>query len=376
MKLIYFAFLKKKIAWLIIIFFIAFFCNSCEREIKVKENNATSLIQTAKNKTVIPNVPDCGDGYHWDFTLHQCVQDCPPGYVYCPQLGDCVLTGEGCNSNGISDNWVFQDAASSMTATFNYNLLFGNGDTTLVTSMNIVDNRLQSTIDFGSLNLNSQNIRNKDSLSSILSAHYRNIYQQYGTGNLRTYSGSIERMLTAISDTLESRKMKSLVFQSLCIYSTLSKAANRDVTSSGNVNFTIMDSYINGTSSFSCEEDEYINIPMFKAYLTSLRSTSTNPGIDYYLGALQNETANSLNVVEITNRLESYFNGNASAKVWPQGGECGCCANYDGPCLYWSKICLLHDYQCQNCTPRWFCLPGCVASSCSGNTISWYWWLF
>jgi hypothetical protein len=46
-----------------------------------------------------------------------------------------------------------------------------------------------------------------------------------------------------------------------------------------------------------CEEDEYINIPMFKSYLTTLKTTSTNPGIDYFLGALSNEISDSLNIV-------------------------------------------------------------------------------
>jgi len=178
-------------------------------------------------------------------------------------------------------------------------------------------------------------------------------------------------MLLAISDTIPSSKMRSLVFQSLCMYSTLSNAANRDNSGTGNINFSIIDSYINGSSSFSCEEDEYINIPMFKSYLTALKATSTDPGIDYYLGALANETSTSLNIVEITNRLNTYFN----QARWPQGGECGCCGNYEGICLYWNKICLIHDYQCQTCTPSWYCFKGCVPSSCKGNTIAWYWWL-
>lgn len=112
---------------------------------------------------------------------------------------------------------------------------------------------------------------------------------------------------------------------------------------------------------------------MFKSYLTTLKTTSTNPGIDYFLEALSNEISDSLNIVEITNRLNTYFNQTTAR--WPQGGECGCCGNYQGPCLLWSKICLIHDYQCQTCTPKWYCFKGCVPSSCKGNTISWYWWL-
>jgi hypothetical protein len=301
------------------------------------------------------------------------VPDCPLGYIYCPQLGYCVPVGTCGGGNGQSGQWTFQDATTGATATFTYNLIVGGGDTTLQTSMTILDGG--TVVNYGTLNLHDQNVRNKNSLSAILSNRYTSIYQQYGIIRLRTFSGSIERMLTRISDTAQNEQMRSLVFQSLCMYSTLSKAANRDVAGSGNVNFTIIDGYINGINSFSCEEDEYINIPGFKQYLTALKVTSTNPGIDYYLGALANETAQTLNIVEITNRLETYFSQNRIA-VWPQSGECGCCGNNEGPCMYWSKFCLIHDYQCQNCTPIWYCFKGCVPSSCRGNTIAWYWWLY
>ena len=43
-----------------------------------------------------------------------------------------------------------------------------------------------------------------------------------------------------------------------------------------------------------------------------------------------------------------------------KGNQWGCCGNYSGCCWYKSIICLAHDYYCQTCTPRWFCLPGCV----------------
>jgi hypothetical protein len=47
-----------------------------------------------------------------------------------------------------------------------------------------------------------------------------------------------------------------------------------------------------------------------------------------------------------------------------RGSDCGCCGNYSGPCWYCDVICLAHDIACQNCSPSWFCLPGCVAGPC------------
>ncbi|MFV0506146.1 MAG: hypothetical protein ACK5L5_05470 [Bacteroidales bacterium] len=46
------------------------------------------------------------------------------------------------------------------------------------------------------------------------------------------------------------------------------------------------------------------------------------------------------------------------------GGDCGCCGNYSGRCWYCNLACYVHDNQCENCTLRWYCLPGCVPTPC------------
>src|SRR4030095_11133855 len=42
------------------------------------------VMSAAKNpasQKIIPNIPQCPDDSHWDYTLHECVpNDCPPGY--------------------------------------------------------------------------------------------------------------------------------------------------------------------------------------------------------------------------------------------------------------------------------------------------------
>lgn len=67
------------------------FINSCKRE-------TPSPTEQIENK-IKPQVTDCGPGYHWDFTLRQCVPNCPNGYVYCPASGTCVPNGT-CGSSG------------------------------------------------------------------------------------------------------------------------------------------------------------------------------------------------------------------------------------------------------------------------------------
>jgi hypothetical protein len=44
-------------------------------------NIAAASLPTQQSKPVKPYVIDCPDGWHWDYTLHQCVEnDCPAGY--------------------------------------------------------------------------------------------------------------------------------------------------------------------------------------------------------------------------------------------------------------------------------------------------------
>jgi len=67
------------------------FIHSCKREKPTPVEQPDDKIK--------PQVVDCGPGYHWDFTLRQCIPNCPSGYVYCPALGTCVPNG-GCTTGG------------------------------------------------------------------------------------------------------------------------------------------------------------------------------------------------------------------------------------------------------------------------------------
>jgi hypothetical protein len=270
------------------------------------------------------------------------------------------------------DQWFYTDPATGITLTYSFTLSNSGTDTFLTTSLVLVDNSANLTVDYGIFNLDKNNVRDKDALGLIFANAYRNIYVTYGTTTLQTYSGLIEKMLTSIAATVDVQSMKSLKYQSLCMFNTLAKAVNRDIYQSGRVEFTVMEGYLRGLSSFSAEEDERLDIRNFKLFLASRRGTVPNEGIDYFLNALRSESG-TLNMKQVTTKLDIYFTSTYGR--WPQGGQCGCCGNYSGACWYWSSVCLVHDYQCQNCSPSWYCLPGCVASSCSGNTISWYWFL-
>lgn len=82
--------------------------NSCKKE----EKKSNVAIQEESATKVKPNVILCGDGYHWDYTLHECVPNCPSGYIYCPEIGDCVPSNPGCGGGGtLSDVSKFENSS-------------------------------------------------------------------------------------------------------------------------------------------------------------------------------------------------------------------------------------------------------------------------
>src|SRR5262245_36730886 len=80
-----------KILRALTIVFSIVFIHSCKREKPTATEQPDDKIK--------PQVLDCGPGYHWDFTLRQCIPNCPSEYVYCPALGTCVPKGI-CNTGG------------------------------------------------------------------------------------------------------------------------------------------------------------------------------------------------------------------------------------------------------------------------------------
>lgn len=276
-------------------------------------------------------------------------------------------------SLALEDHWVFNNPADNITLTFSYNLHNSGTDTSLTASLLLEDHNNGASIDYGTFDLNDGNVRNKEVLAGTLAGSYQSLVNTYRTATLQKYTGQVEKMLTAVADTADTEGLRTLVFQSLCMYNTLSKAADRDIRQNGALSFHVNDDYITGLSSFAVEEDTYLDIRGFKDYLNNLAATQQNEGIEYYLGALENVRDPKLNMLEITVKLQEYFTIHAT--LWPQGGQCGCCGNYSGPCYYWSKVCLAHDYACQSCSPSWFCFSGCKAGSCRGNIIPWYYWL-
>lgn len=138
---------------------------------------------------------------------------------------------------------------------------------------------------------------------------------------------------------------------------------------------TVHPSFLLNKSFFNCQEEQYFDITWLQTVLD-----------DY---VLDNETidVNTINLREFLSsyekdylRFDDYYSFYVDKEDFElfisnittsSSGDCawwcplgcgsdhGCCGNYSGCCLYRHFICYVHDRLCTNCTPEWFCLPGC-----------------
>jgi hypothetical protein len=270
------------------------------------------------------------------------------------------------------DVLTYTDPETGITLTYTYSYSNTETDSTLTTSLVATNSESDPIIDYGTFVLNGGNVKEKDALTAMITSAYGSLFTTYGYSTLQSYAGLVEKMLESISEEAEESDMKNYVFQSLCMFNTLAKAVNRDNARTGSVPFTVGEGYLRDLSSFAVEEDVLIDVDDFKAWLETQREVQPgNEGIDYFTNGLATVTGTqTLKFVNLA--MEDFFEPGG----FPQGTECGCCGNYVGPCAYWSTLCLVHDYTCQNCRPWWYCFRGCKPTSCSGNTISTYWFIY
>lgn len=275
-----------------------------------------------------------------------------------------------CINQTNAQSWTFVDELSNIKLTYTYELKTLEKDSSLNINLSATDILNNFVFDYGSVLLDSKNVLNSYSLGKTLKSKYSEISKIISKQNMVIHHNILNKMIISLKDTLSERNQYSFVFQGLFMYLSILNGANRE---SQNLEFTVMDSYKLNLTSFVCQEDVSINIPEFLEYLNERKKwDKENAGIDYYLNTFKVSENISLNMTEITIKLDEYFR--EKNEDWPQGGECGCCANYSGPCIRWSQICLAHDMACQRCQYSW-CFPGCKPTSCRNNTISWYWFL-
>lgn len=260
---------------------------------------------------------------------------------------------------------TYQNPEKTINIIYDYKLTVDNADSSLLLHLKVMDWKNTTAYDYGSFELNKDNVHNNEALVEILKSRYQQAHKAYGKELILSHQSALFLMVQFIKDSIKQDQQYSYVYQGLNMFLTILNAAKRDLSNSGTVSFHVLDSYNVMLSSFGCTEDFIINIPKFKEYLIKRKARDKdNLGIEYYLGALENVNDNTLTSEQIHTILIDYFQGK-----WPPGTACGCCGNYSGPCLFWSYYCLQHDQACERC--QWLlCFPGCHPSSCAGNSIT------
>lgn len=161
-------------------------------------------------------------------------------------------------------------------------------------------------------------------------------------------------------------QMATAEVQSICFARAFVRGLGRRIANRGNsVTCTMSESFVRQLSSLVCEEDQILTLKELQEYVAANPERAANLGSKYFLDVFQRTGASNLRESELKTQLTRYFSETTSNKQWPSGSACGCCGNYNGPCLVWSQVCLLHDMQCQKCTPRWYCLSGCKPTPCT-----------
>jgi hypothetical protein len=190
--------------------------------------------------------------------------------------------------------------------------------------------------------------------------------QIYTSQTIDSFSSKIDIMCETATHTLTANQLKKPDVQGLFISRAMIKALKRRVQSGyDSITCKTHEGFIRNMNSYVCEEDLYLNVQNFISYINANTPISIQKGGNYVLAVLSDESANEISFSRLKEKLAIYFENTQPNKLWPSGHDCGCCGNYDGPCLFWSVNCLAHDYMCQTCSPSWFCLPGCQPTPCA-----------
>lgn len=224
-------------------------------------------------------------------------------------------------------------------------------------------------------------------ISNQITLKQRRLSPMFSKAEINNMLTVMDDMITSITNNITDKELLDLKIQGLFMSKSLVQSINRQIiknsqnsslsTSSFFDEFqdaavftsnTVYEGFNRGFSSFALSEDLIVNINEFDSAINQGFQNTQSKEFQFIQTVLGNITSNHVSVYELEVELVRYtennpekFEGPVSTfgYQWPKGSDHGCCGNYDGDCLYFHPICYLHDKICQNCTPKWFCLPGC-----------------
>ena len=196
--------------------------------------------------------------------------------------------------------------------------------------------------------------------------------------NLKEINGLLEEYLPYIySETLD--KKNELIISSINYHKSILKTKIRSLETNEDCGCTTHPAYLIDKTFFNCQEDHFYKANDLKNVLDKLKEENeelddSTLDLIEYVNTYEEEDINFNNIYSFYVSNEDYDTfinnqlvSNSSDCAWyciiGCGSDWGCCGNYSGCCLYRNNLCWIHDALCTNCSPSWFCLPGCVPDS-------------
>ena len=124
--------------------------------------------------------------------------------------------------------------------------------------------------------------------------------------------------------------------------------------------------YIVGLTPYYTKEDLKINKNDLIKYLSGNPTRLTRSDANDIIILLKESNTTEITFLSLEESigLRSIEKSKTLKSAWLEGGDCGCCGNYQGVCYFWQGVCWVHDYMCQQCSPDWYCLKGCKPTPC------------
>jgi hypothetical protein len=163
---------------------------------------------------------------------------------------------------------------------------------------------------------------------------------------------------------------------------------NKTVNTNNNCNCTVHPFYLTDKMFFNCQEDHNYDKEYLLNTISEFNVLNNIQNIDNQTSNLINYlNNNSNNTINFKDYYDFYisnedFENFIETVQYQTSGDCsdscllgcgsdhGCCGNYEGCCLFWSLACYIHDRTCSDCTPAWYCLPGCKPDKPATAVIS------
>jgi len=199
-----------------------------------------------------------------------------------------------------------------------------------------------------------------DSLKSIISS-----------GNVEKYSELLDSMTYYISDNFSDDTTGAELFQVLFYSTSIIKSIKRYNEGADSCYCTSYAGYVGGGTSFYCTQDIIVDVEEFLKYLEDNIEAIQEYDAEYLITYIEGYEGFRISYASIIKVIFQEEGGVDSPPIYRaglcgaiSGGDCGCCFNYQGPCIVCSVNCLVHDFLCQKCKPWWFCGPGCKKTPC------------